>query len=155
MKLNRTILYTAGAFLTLALAGIFAAPRVSAAIRATFVEVVVPSNPYYGRMVLSPQNYLMSVGPDTGTFGVTNITLTNEDSTLNVVFILAPLFVNGGCGTAIIGGASPNLTIYVPPNSTQTIAYPTPLVFGPLQGHTCVAAQSGGHVEVYVNGFVN
>ncbi len=111
MKPTKTILYAAGAFLTLAFAGIFTAPRVAAAIRATFVEVVVPSNPYFGRMVLSPQNYLMSVGPDTGTFGVTNITMTNEDSILNVVFILAPLFAGGGCGTAITGGSNPFLTI--------------------------------------------
>ena len=53
----------------------------------------------------------MSVGPDTGTFGVTNITMTNEDSILNVVFILAPLFAGGGCGTAITGGSNPFLTI--------------------------------------------
>ena len=83
------ILYAAGAFLTLAFAGIFAAPKVAAAIRATFVEIVVPSNPFYAVMNLTPQEYLKSVGPDTGTLGVTNITVTNKDSTLNVVFILA------------------------------------------------------------------
>jgi hypothetical protein len=155
MKLNKTILYATGAFATLAFAGIFASPKVSAAIRATFVEVVVPSNPFFARMVLSPQNILMSAGPDTGTLGVTNITVTNSDSTRNVVFILAPLFANGGCGSVIAGGANPFMTIYVGPFSTQTIIYPTPLVFGGIQGHTCVAAQSSGNVEVYLNGFVN
>lgn len=155
MKPTKTILYAAGAFLTLAFAGIFAAPKVSAAIRATFVEVVIPSNPYYGRMILSPQNYLLSTGPDTGTLGVTNITVTNLDSTSNLVFIFAPLFTGGGCGTTIFDAASPRLTIYAAPYSTQTISYPTPLVFGPLQGHACVGAQSAGNVQVFVNGFVN
>jgi len=155
MKLTKTILCIAGAFLALALAAIVAAPKVSAAIRATFVEVVVPSNPYYAVMDLSPQNYRQSVGPDTGTLGVTNITVTNRDSILNVVFILTPLFAKGGCGTAITRGSSPNLSIYVAPQSTQTVTYPTPLVFGGIQGHTCIAAQSSGNVEVDVNGFVN
>jgi hypothetical protein len=156
MKPNKTILYAAGAFLTLALAGIFVAPRVSAAIRATFVEVVVPSTPFYGVMsAFSLQNYYKSVGPDTGTLGITNITITNRDSTTNVVFIFAPLFSGGGCGSVPTGGSYPNLSIYVEPNSTKTITYPTPLVFGNIQGHTCVAAQAYGNVEVYLNGFVN
>jgi hypothetical protein len=155
MKLNKTILWAAGGFLTVAFAGIFTAPKVAAAIPATFVEVVVPSNPFYGRMNLSPQNFVKSVGPETGTLGVTNITVTNFDSTRNTVFILAPLFAGGGCGSVITGGAGPNLTISVEPFATQTVAYPTPLVFGGIQGHTCVAAQGSGNVEVYVNGFVN
>lgn len=47
------------------------------------------------------------------------------------------------------------MTVYVDAFSTQTITYPTPLVFGGIQGHTCVAAQSSGNVEVALNGFVN
>jgi hypothetical protein len=155
MKLNKTILYATGAFATLAFAGIFAAPRVSAAIRATFVEVVIPSNPFFDRLALSPQNFLMSTGPNTGALGITNITITNLDSTRNIVFILTPLFSGGGCGSTITGGANPFVTIYVDAFSTQTITYPTPLVFGGIQGHTCVAVQSNGNVEVALNGFVN
>jgi hypothetical protein len=155
MKLNKTILYAAGGLLTLTFAGIFAAPKVSAAIRAAFVEVVIPSNPFFDRLVLSPQNNLLSTGPNAGALGITNITITNRDSNRSVVFILAPLFSAGGCGSTITGGANPFVTIYVDANSTQTITYPTPLVFGGIGGHTCVAAQSGGNVEVALNGFVN
>lgn len=155
MKLNKTILWAAGGVLTLAFAGIFTAPKVAAAIRATFVEVVIPSKPFYGVLGLSPQNFRSSTGPDVGTLGVTNITVTNFDSIRNTVFILAPLFNGGGCGSLITGGAGPTLTIVVQPFSTQTITYPTPLVFGGVDGHTCVAAQASGNVEVDVNGFVN
>ncbi len=104
MKLNKTILYAAGAFFSLAFVGAFVGPRVSAAVRAALVEVVMPSNPFFDRLVLSPQNFLMSTGPNTGALGITNIPITNRDSTQNVVFILAPLFSGGGCGSTITGG---------------------------------------------------
>jgi hypothetical protein len=155
MKLNKTILWAVGGFLTIAFVGIFAAPRVSAAIRATFVEVVIPSKAFFSALTLSQQKLRASAGPETGTLGVTNITVTNYDSTVNTVFIFTPLFSGGGCGSVITGGAGPNLTILVQPSSTLAITYPTPLVFEGIQGHTCVAAQAFGNVEVDVNGFVN
>jgi hypothetical protein len=156
MNLNKTILYAAGGFLTVAFAGLLTAPRVSAAIRATFVEVVIPSTPFYGKMRLTPQAYLSSIGPDTGTLGITNIIVTNFDATTNEVFIFAPLFAGAaGCGSAVTGGTSLNFTIVLQPHSTQTISYPTPLVWGPIQGHSCIGASIAANVEVDVNGFIN
>ena len=71
VKLNKTILYAAGAFFSLAFVGALVGPRVSAAVRAALVEVVMPSNPFFDRLVLSPQNFLMSTGPNTGALGIT------------------------------------------------------------------------------------
>lgn len=158
MKLNKTILYATGAFLTLAFAGIFAAPRVSAAIRATFVEVVIPSQPFYGSIQASPGSGDHSIGPGTGILGVTNITVSNFNSTRTFVSIFAPIFSGGGCGSPIIGAVGPAQTIWVQPLSTQTITYPTPMVFAGAGGHTCIAAGAlspSDNLEINVSGFVN
>ena len=165
MKLNKTILWAVGGLATVAAIGTLSAPRLSAAIKAAFVEVVIPSKPYYGTMsvafnLLDTNASKYSVGPDVGTFAVTNITLTNFSQSRQQLFIFAPVFSSGGCGgsgSLIIGGGGPRMTVYVQPNSTQTISYPTPLVFAGIDGHACVAAQitTLGIVEVTVNGFVN
>jgi len=157
MRRFRNYLLGVGGLVAFAFVGLFAAPRVSGAIRATFVELVLPSQPFYGVMSgFTQQSFYKLTGPDTGTLGITNITITNNDSVANSVFIFAPILASGGCGSsAPIGGSFPNLYVYVEPASTKTITYPTPLVFGNLEGHTCVAAQAYGNVDVYVNGFVN
>ena len=165
MKLNKTILWTVGGFITVAAIGTLSAPRLSAAIKAVFVEVVIPSKPFNDSMsvnldLLNTSASKYSVGPDAGTFAVTNITLTNFSQSTQQVFIFAPVFSSGGCGgsgSLIIGGGRPRMYVYVQPNSTQTITYPTPLVFAGIDGHACVAAQitTLGTVEVNVNGFVN
>jgi hypothetical protein len=161
MNLSKLVLYGAGTVIVAAVVGIFAAPKLSAAIKAAFVEVVIPSKPVYESMTVL--NSPVSVGPDTGTWGVTNITLTNYDASPQQVFIFAPVFASGGgagCSGAIIGGGSPQLQIYVQPQQTLVIPYPTPLVFPGVSGHTCIAAEvttllHGGSVSVDVNGFDN
>jgi len=162
MKLNKTILWAVGGFITLAAIGTLSAPRLSAAIKAAFVEVVIPSKPFFDTMFLANNNP-QSVGSDLGTFGVTTITLTNFSQSTQQVFIFAPVFSSGGCGgsgSLIIGGGRPTMNVYVQPRSTQTISYPTPLVFAGIGGHACLAAEvttllNDGSVEVTVNGFVN
>jgi hypothetical protein len=159
MKLNKTILYATGAFLTLAFVGSLAAPRVSAAIRAAFVEVVIPSIPFNSHMNVDAHNPGVA-GPDTGNLGVTNITLTNDSGSVSEVIILG-VFTEGSCtpqnvndpklGAALEAGF--DMHILVQPLSTLTLTYPTPLVFGGLR-HGCFVAQ-GGPVEILVNGFVN
>jgi hypothetical protein len=156
MKLNKTILWAAGGFLTLAFVGIFAAPKVSAAIRGAFVEVVIPSKPFFG--TLTTNFFQPSTGPDTGTLGVTSLTVTNFDPTAHLISINAPVFSSGSCSTQsseILGPAAPNLLIYAQPLATQTITFPTPLVFAGVQGHTCVGILGPGSIQVYVTGFVN
>jgi hypothetical protein len=155
---NKKILLTAGCLLALSFAGLLTARKVSAAIRAAFVEVVIPSQPFFGHMNTYFDSFLASTGPDTGVLGITNITVTNNEFDKKQVVIFAPLFSGGGCGskpTSAAPAPSPLLTINVDAFSTQTITYPTPLVFGGVQGHTCVGVQAAGNAEITVNGFVN
>jgi hypothetical protein len=103
------------------------------------------------------------MGPGTGIFGVTSLTLTNFDTSPQQVFIFVPIFSGGGCGTGgsnIIGGTAPQMTFYVPAQSTLHLTYPTPLVVNPYAGITCIAAEvttllHGGSVEIDVNGVIN
>jgi len=144
-----------------ALLGGSAPAHAAGSIKAAYVEEVIPARTYSGRMqVLNSTN---STGPGTGIFGITSLTLTNFDSSPQQVFIFVPIFSGGDCGSGgsnIIGGTSPQMTVYVQPQTTLHLAYPTPLVVNPLSNITCIAAEvttllHGGSVEVDVNGVVN
>jgi hypothetical protein len=106
--------------------------------------------------------YVEQVIPGTGILGVTSITLTNFDSAAQQVFIFSPVFSGSGiCGSGeIIGGGNPQIEVYVQARSTLQLTYPSPMVFNPLNGQTCIAAQvetklNCGSVAVVVNGFLN
>jgi hypothetical protein len=124
----------------------------------------VPATPFFGLMQLSGTG-TQSVGPGTGTLGVTQIVITSSDSTVDEVNIFAGLLNGGTCGGTnnVEAATNPFLVVKVQPNSTVVIPAPTPLVFTPQDGydnvnHTCVAAAmpiTGGNVIVTVNGFVN
>jgi len=123
----------------------------------------IPTTPFFGLITLSGYT-AQSVGPGTGTLGVTEIVITNLDSTVNQVNIYAALLLYGTCGGTnnIEAATNPFLVVRVQPNSTLVIPAPTPLVFYPATGydnvaHTCVAAampNTAGNVYVAVNGFV-
>lgn len=165
MKPLKRVLYAGAGLLSLAFIGTLAAPKVRAAARAALVEIVIPSTPFYGSMSLSGFGS-QSVGPGTGTLGVSQIIITNFDSVVNQVNIYSPLLTGGTCGGVnnINGGnTTPFLVVKVQPNSTLVISPATPIAFTPQDGydnvnHTCVAAGmpiSGGNVFVGINGFVN
>jgi hypothetical protein len=130
-------------------------------LKAAYVEEVIPAKTYNSRM--SVVNSTTSVGPGTGVWGITSLTLTNFDTSPQQVFIFVPIFSGGGCGSGgaqIIGGAQPQMTVYVQPQSTLHLTYPTPLVVNPYAGITCIAAEvttllHGGSVEIDVNGVIN
>ena len=152
----------AAAVLGLAGAGAGAPAFAAGSIKAAYVEQVIPSHAWSGHMQVL--NATKSVGPGTGILGVTSFTLTNFDSQPQQVFIFVPIFSGGGCGSGgsnIVGGTDPQMTVYVQPQQTLHLAYPTPLVFNPNQNNvTCVAAEvttllHGGSVEIDVNGLVN
>ena len=89
------------------------------AIKAAYVEEVIPAKTYTGRM--SVLNATNSIGPGTGIFGITSLTLTNFDTSPQQVFIFVPIFSGGGWGSGgalIIGGTQPQMTVYVQPQST-------------------------------------
>ena len=124
----------------------------------------VPATPFFGLMQLSGTG-AQSVGPGTGTLGVTQIVITSSDSVVDQVNIFSALLSSGTCGGIgnVEAATNPFLVVKVQPNSTVVIPAPTPLVFSPATGydniaHTCVAASmpiTGGNVIVSVNGFVN
>jgi len=130
-------------------------------LKAAYVEEVIPSHTYSGRMQVL--NATKSMGPGTGVFGITSLTLTNFDTQVQQVFIFVPIFSGGGCGSGgsnIVGGAEPQMTVYVQPQSTLHLNYPTPMVINPFNNITCIAAEvttllHGGSVEIDVNGVVN
>jgi hypothetical protein len=139
-----------------------AGPALAAgAIKAAYVEQVIPARTFYGRM--SVLNATQSIGPGTGILGITSLTLTNFDTSPQQVFIFVPIFSGGGCGSggaSIIGGAEPQMQVYVQPQSTLHLTYPTPLVINPVAGITCIAAEvttilHGGSVQIDVNGVIN
>ena len=149
----------ASTFGALALAG--APAQAAVALKAAYVEEVIPAHTFSGRMQVL--NSVSSVGPGTGVFGVTSLTLTNFDAQPQQVFIFVPIFSGGGCGSGgsnVVGGTTPQMTVYVQPQQTLHLTYPTPLVINPYQNITCIAAEvttllHGGSVEIDVNGVVN
>jgi hypothetical protein len=148
-----------------------AAPKVAHAVVSTLVSVTnttanpvptqqaIPGKPFFGTLEPDPSGgFAVSVGPGTsGTLAVTNITISNLGSVTQEVVVSAPTFAGGGtCGDASIGSATPSLQLLVPAAQTLSVSYPTPLVFAPINGKSCVAAQNfvSGEIEVYVTGFV-
>src|SRR5471032_3349278 len=94
---NISTLALASLAATIGLSGLSAPALAAGAIKAAYVEEVIPSRTFSGRMqVLNTTN---SVGPGTGIFGITSLTLTNFDSTQQQVFIFVPIFSGGGCGS--------------------------------------------------------
>ena len=161
-KNQRSLSTLARAAGLLAAAGI-ALPAVAAgSLKAAYVEEVIPAHTYTGHMTLL--NATNSIGPGTGILGVTSITLTNFDNVEQQVFIFVPIYSGAGCGaggsSSIIGGTTPQMTVYVQPHQTLHMPYPTPLAINPYAGNTCIAAEvttllHGGSVTMDVNGVVN
>jgi hypothetical protein len=116
----------------------------------------LPLYPFYAS--LSLVNVPQSAGPvGTSKLAISSIVLTNFDSAAQQVFIFAPVFNTGACGSTILGGTTPQMQVYVQPSQTLVIPYPTPLVFQGQQ-HNCIAAEvttvlHGGSVEIDVVGF--
>lgn len=176
MKLTKPALTVVGGVLLAVVVLPVLAPKTVHALAATLVQITntnsnpvptttaVPGAPYFALMQLSG-TAAQSVGPGTGTLGVSEIVITSEDSVVDQVNIYSALLSSGTCGGSnnVEAATNPFLILKVQPNSTLVIPLSTPLVFGPATGydnipHTCVAASmpiTGGNVIVHVNGFVN
>jgi len=131
------------------------APGAVAAIKAAFVEQVLPSRPFQGSVVGSGYRTL---GPGaSGTLGVTAITLTNFSGSSQSVFVFAPVFAGGQvCGSnVVIGGGYPRFYVLVPAGQTVHLTYPSPLVYPGISGQSCVAFSGGDNLDISVNGFIN
>ena len=120
---------------------------------------MIPAHTYNGHMTVV--NNISSVGPGKGVLGIGSLTLTNFDTSPQQVFIFVPVFNSGGgCGSSVIGGSTPQMTVYVQPQSTLHLPFPTPRVINPYAGNTCLAAEvttllHGGSVTIDINGVVN
>ena len=119
--------------------------------------VVTPGHPFATQITIPSAGYPhgRADGPTGGgTLGVTSITITNFDAQAQQATIFLPAMDSPGCSGSVIGGADPQIKMFVPAGTTMHFAYPTPLVFGP-----CVAAQVNtahtGGVEFDINGVVN
>lgn len=146
---------TSTALLTLALAAA-PLPAAVAAPKAALVESVLPSRPF-NNSANGSASYV-SIGPgSSGVLGVTAITLTNLGGTTRTVFVFAPVLADGQfCGsTSVIGGSSPRFYVIVPASQTVHLTYPTPLVYNPVSGQSCVAFGGAANVDITVNGLVN
>jgi hypothetical protein len=170
-KWMRKALIGIGGLAILALLMALAAPKAVHAIVSTLVTVsntaanpvptheVIPGKPFFASMALVP-GAPTSVGPGTsGTLAVTNITVSNlnDGSGTQEVFVFEPTFTTGGtCGDPVIGGGDPRIRLLVPQAQTLTVSYPTPLVFAPINGVSCLAAENfvNEPIEIYVTGFV-
>jgi hypothetical protein len=176
MKFTKWMVMGSGGIVFVLLSMVLISPKKVYALAAALVQVTnttanpvpiqtaVPAQPYFGLMQLSGTG-AQSVGPGTGTLGVTQIVITSEDTKVDQVNIFEGLLSGGTCGGTnnVEAATNPFLVVKVQPNSTLVVPAPTPLVFAPADGydnvaHTCVAASmpiTGGSVIVTVNGFVN
>ena len=176
MKFTKWVVMGSGGVILALLSVVLISPKAVHALAAALVQVTnttanpvptapaVPGTPFFGRMFLSGTS-AQSVGPGTGTLGVTQIVITSLDSTVDQVNIYAGALSGGTCGGSgnVEAASNPFLIVKVQPNSTLVIPAPTPIVFTPQDGfdnvnHTCVGASmpiTGGNVIVSVNGFVN
>ncbi len=127
------------------------------AAHATSVGPAFPATPFVSEISLNDST-TKSVGPATGTLGVTSLTLSNFNSTIQQIFLSGAVFSAGkACGSAPTGGTLPQMSILVPPMQTVHLTYPTPLVFTKVNGISCLAlSQTTAHtnsVLVMINGY--
>ena len=158
--MNRKNITLLASLIAVILAGtlLLRTPRVSAAVRAALVETVLPSQPFHDSAALSTS--YVTMGPSTGSLGITNITLTNPSSAVQLVYFFEPSLSSGTCsggGPFVTGAAGPLSEVYVQPRTTVSLNYPTPLVYGPVNGPACLAAVAANSVSVWIDvtGFVN
>ncbi len=121
-------------------------------------EPALPTRPFFAQMNLGP-GQKKAVGPGAKTLGVTSLTITNFNNSVQQLFIFAPVVGGTACSAAISGGGNPSMHLILEPSRTIDLVFPTALVFAPINGVSCIAGevttvQSGGHVEIDVNGFV-
>ena len=114
-----------------------------------------PTAPFYATLPLV-SGTPVSAGFAARTLGVTNLTISNFNTTAVKILVFLPVFAPGGiCGDPVLAGDPPSGYYMVGALQTLTIAYPTPQVFKGKP--SCIAANivSGATsgVELYVTGF--
>jgi hypothetical protein len=139
--------------------------QAAGAIRAAYVEAVIPSKPF-SVLVTASHTLTPFVGPSVGVLGVTSLVLSNGTSrssgvTLNVVSV--PDSIDCEHATLFDGIIYFRVAAYVPPLQTLQLTYPSPWVIGaglPAQAgqHMCLAFEildAVSSITVHVSGLVN
>jgi len=161
MHLKKSLLCAAGCLVGVLAIGAIFAPKLSAAVRAALVEIVLPSKPFFGQTGVTVNNVHFGTGTEDGTLGITNLVVTNFNNVVSTVQIFQPVLSPsaGSCFGPITGGGGPfsiSMTLRLQPNQTLNIPFPTPLVIPAVNGHSCITAEGPpGLFEVNVIGFVN
>jgi hypothetical protein len=124
-------------------------------------QPLLPARPFTATVFIDGGDGPQLVGPFVGTLGVGAITITNFDSSVPVQVEVQAVLVTGGttCQTATpAGGSIPDSHFLVDARQTVHATYPTPMVFSPLGGNTCVQLSVNtthtGTVMIAVNGSV-
>jgi hypothetical protein len=171
MRLLQRFMMGLGTALLIAVSLPLLAPKAVHAVVSAFVTIAnttanpvptqqaIPAKPFFGRMVLSP-GAVQSAGPGpSGTLAVTSIMISNLSTASGTqeVFVSDPVITTGGtCGDTVIGGGGPQMRLLVPQAQTLSVSFPTPLIFSPINGVSCIAAENfvNSPIEVYITGFV-
>lgn len=130
---------------------------VAAAVKAAYVEAVLPSKPF--KLTVTARSHLYEdvfVAGD-GAFGITSITATNATNFVMMLSVVEPSPAAGhGCGTPV---STTNSALYVtvPARSTVHLTFPSPLVFSAVNGHTCfrISTDENSIMQVLLNGSSN
>lgn len=121
------------------------------------VSPALPAHPFFDEMTLLG-NARKAVGVTGQTLAVTTITISNFDANTQQLFVFRPVMSDGDClsGT-VVGGAAPLAHLILEPLKSVQLQYPVPMVFDPIGGLGCIAAEvttvHTGAVVVGVNGF--
>ena len=100
----------------------------------------LPDSPFFADLFVTNADKVAGVD-GTSLLGITSITVTNFDSATQQVKIFAPVVDGSSCGAATVtGGSSPSFNVLVEGRRTLHLDFPTPMVFQPIAGLTCVAA---------------
>jgi len=164
MQRKKAVLRIAGSLLGLLAIGSFPTSKLSAQTSIKTknqVEIVAPSQPFQTSLNTfgGQAGPTFSAGTDQGTLSVTSLILTNLNNVVERVQVFQPSNPDA-CGlNAQIGGPGTiHLDLLLQPSSTLSLPFPSPLVFNPINGHSCIGIAGGqvpGIVVVQVTGFVS
>jgi hypothetical protein len=165
MQLKKGFLWVAGGLLSVVAIGSLWNPKPAAAqnLKQTVVELLFPSRPFQGQLVEPDVNpRFTAIGPAQGTLGVTSLIVSNTAGIPQIVEIFQATMSpdSHDCSGTVTNTTLPDrifMRMRLEANQTISLPFPSPWVFTPINGLSCIAMGSTdpATVEVYVTGFVN
>jgi len=176
-----TVLGAAGMAAVLALAGaiVHAPATVAKAVDATPVTVtnrlaeplpisLTPANPWSSDVTFTvgAARQYTGPGPTTQSLNITAINISNSSPshTIKMHFYAADFLpdrtIHPPCtGIEVLGTGRPDAYAFVPPMQTVHLTFPTPMVFAPIHGQVCIAADKqlffgDDEVDITFNGYM-